>query len=529
MSLLLNGTTQRVYRHANVPDDLAFTIMGWVYVVAWGTDQTIFGLSEFTSTRRYVLQMDAVSGNKVKIWNDVGDAVGASALSAATWYHLAMVGDATSVRLYLNGVLEATASLNAGLIPVSLSVGATEATSGAWIEQSNIRITKMRVWDAALSPYEIGAERLSVKAVRTANLNIDSPMSGATLAASLLDFSSNARNWTADNTPTVAADPVVGGADGNVRLETTGDRRITSTGDLRVRTGTFFNAIRPDVIYGLNSGKTPFRFDSFSKLAGVFDSTWTTQRSGPQTISYDGFGNAKPTAVDTNPYVFDNVTTYGNDQRAAIQIGGFFDSANFAGPTVRASGTTDATYQCYDLRFNGTQFNLGKVVADVFTSFITFPVYLAPGDWIELKVQGTLLSASTIKAGVRALVGTWTDSSISSGAAGFEIEGGSGAVPLIMSWRGDSGENTWNTERGSIPVSAVVRTSSTVVTVTLPALPDYDITANETVTSTVPATAVVAATPITATPTFTISFTALVGLVRGIVTRLQAINRSAFY
>ena len=54
-------------------------------------------------------------------------------------------------------------------------------------------------------------------------------------------------------------------------------------------------------------------------------------------------------------------------------------------------------------------------------------------------------------------------------------------------------------------VSAVVRTSATVVTVTLTASATYDITAQETITVTVPATAVVAALAIVGAPTFTVA------------------------
>jgi hypothetical protein len=65
----------------------------------------------------------------------------------------------------------------------------------------------------------------------------------------------------------------------------------------------------------------------------------------------------------------------------------------------------------------------------------------------------------------------------------------------------DQSEATgWNAVRYDIPVSAVVRTSDTVVTITLPPLPGFDITSPETITATVPARAVVGAAPITATP-----------------------------
>lgn len=54
-------------------------------------------------------------------------------------------------------------------------------------------------------------------------------------------------------------------------------------------------------------------------------------------------------------------------------------------------------------------------------------------------------------------------------------------------------------------VSGVVRTSNTVVTITLDAQATYDITADETITVTVPATALVGNIALVGTPTFSIT------------------------
>jgi hypothetical protein len=68
-----------------------------------------------------------------------------------------------------------------------------------------------------------------------------------------------------------------------------------------------------------------------------------------------------------------------------------------------------------------------------------------------------------------------------------------------------SEEFGWNAEvRDKEDVSAVVRTSDTVVTITLSAAADYAIDDDETITVTVPSTAVDGGAEITATPTFTI-------------------------
>lgn len=59
--------------------------------------------------------------------------------------------------------------------------------------------------------------------------------------------------------------------------------------------------------------------------------------------------------------------------------------------------------------------------------------------------------------------------------------------------------------KGNIPVANVVRTSNTVCTITLQAQADYNITATETITATLPASALAGGAPIVATPTFTVA------------------------
>ena len=67
--------------------------------------------------------------------------------------------------------------------------------------------------------------------------------------------------------------------------------------------------------------------------------------------------------------------------------------------------------------------------------------------------------------------------------------------------------NGWNNVvQAGIPLGNVVRTSNTVVTITLPALAGYDITAQETITVTVPATALAQSSiAIAAIPTFDVT------------------------
>lgn len=81
----------------------------------------------------------------------------------------------------------------------------------------------------------------------------------------------------------------------------------------------------------------------------------------------------------------------------------------------------------------------------------------------------------------------------------------------------DSAQNEatgWDAEvKVKIPVTDVVRTSDTVVTITLTAEAAYDITAQETITAIVPVAALVSGGPLTATPAFTIDFGAVTSII----------------
>ena len=65
--------------------------------------------------------------------------------------------------------------------------------------------------------------------------------------------------------------------------------------------------------------------------------------------------------------------------------------------------------------------------------------------------------------------------------------------------------------KAGLAVGTVVRTSNTVVTVTLSAFATYDITARETITATIPSTALTAAAALVAAPTFDVFPTAAAG------------------
>lgn len=132
-------------------------------------------------------------------------------------------------------------------------------------------------------------------------------------------------------------------------------------------------------------------------------------------------------------------------------------------------------------------------------------------------VAGTIVPSATeaeIVAGGETIIITLSgDEWIAAGAGSFDLQ----RDEILQGLDSAQGETLgWNLiVRDLEPVTSVVRTSNTVVTITLTAKATYDITAQETITVTVPGTALVSTNPITATPTFTIE------VVSGIIHRLM--------
>ena len=121
-------------------------------------------------------------------------------------------------------------------------------------------------------------------------------------------------------------------------------------------------------------------------------------------------------------------------------------------------------------------------------------------------VTGTLSNGATeaeIRAGGETAIITLTgDTWVASGAT-FNAQ----RQAIIDGFdSGSAGATGWDAVvKALTPVTDVVRTSDTVVTVTFSARSTYNISANETITVTIPAAALTGAQAIVATPTFTIT------------------------
>lgn len=179
------------------------------------------------------------------------------------------------------------------------------------------------------------------------------------------------------------------------------------------------------------------RTDTFSGAAGPLDASWTQQRTGPNsTVNYDGAGNA--TAEDTagrNPYAFDNLNAYNQNQYVKGTVGGLSSGHDWAQVTTRAFGAGDASYVNYLATTDGasgaghTEF--AEITADVKTVLRNFATTFTDGDVLELQSIG--VNHEVFKNGVS--LGTQVDSSHAAGSAGLGFDDlFGGTTPLISLW-----------------------------------------------------------------------------------------------
>ena len=138
--------------------------------------------------------------------------------------------------------------------------------------------------------------------------------------------------------------------------------------------------------------------------------------------------------------------------------------------------------------------------------FFKNPLAIPPSSTPTAVVSGTVVSSATeaeIIVGGETIIITLTDDTWVASGATFDgirqdiIDGIDSAQSEATGWDA--------TVKATQGVSGVVRTSDTVVTITLDAQASYDISSAETITVTIPASAVVSAGAIVATPTFDIT------------------------
>jgi hypothetical protein len=122
--------------------------------------------------------------------------------------------------------------------------------------------------------------------------------------------------------------------------------------------------------------------------------------------------------------------------------------------------------------------------------------------WNVLQAESALVESNVVSGGKTIIITLTGDTWVASGTT-FDNQR-QNIIDGLDSAQSET--NGWNAEvRDKIAVTDVVRTSDTVVTITLDAESAYNISAQETITVTIPSTALVGGTQLTATPKILVS------------------------
>ena len=193
-----------------------------------------------------------------------------------------------------------------------------------------------------------------------------------------------------------------------------------------------------------------------------------------------------------------NVTTL--TDVLAFGNGTDYDTARLTLNTCASQDLTGSTgltgYTSAELvNFSGADYRTKAVSTLATAGTIDFIGAFLESSAITSDLTGTAIPTSAeadIVAGGKTIVITITGDTFVAAGAAFDAE----RQGLINGLTSAQTELTgWNNEvRDKEPVTSVVRTSDTVCTITLSSSANYDITANETITSTVQATALVTST-----------------------------------
>ncbi|GAA4352150.1 hypothetical protein GCM10023185_11540 [Hymenobacter saemangeumensis] len=200
-ALNFNGTNQ--YAEGTNPllplGNAARTLEAWVNPNTAGQGAVIFNYGTPTSNQRSGL---LISGGRLYYVGEFNDQVGVSVLPVGTWSHVAATYDGTTLRLYVNGVLEATKS-QAGnpfnTTGTTLRIGRRSLPQDG--EYLNGRVDEVRVWNRQLTAAEITQSAARTNPTSLAGLVARYAMSegsGTTTA----DFMGNGTAATLFNAPT---------------------------------------------------------------------------------------------------------------------------------------------------------------------------------------------------------------------------------------------------------------------------------------------------------------------------------------
>lgn len=211
MAVLMNSDTDYLTRGTNLPSSTNFTIAAWVKLntaLSVRNNDYQTGLAHYGTTTKsqfWGTPSWETPGSAFQVRNDCGGGGSTdwatTKPTTATWYYIALTGDATNNKGYFytwNGSTFTRADSAIASIVVgspgtasALYVGSDGGAANSYLDAS---FCYVRVWDVALTPTEIEAELVSSVIVKTANIN--TALGACTSSSFANDVSGNGRNWT---------------------------------------------------------------------------------------------------------------------------------------------------------------------------------------------------------------------------------------------------------------------------------------------------------------------------------------------
>lgn len=149
---------------------IPFSVSMWVMFNTLSALRRLFGIFGSGANNAPVSMGTNATGKLLASSVDGGDVAGATTLSTATWYYLAMTvvssaNTGTAIG-YINSVSEVTNSnLNGGPSATEVAVGGSSGDRNA-----DARIAAVKMWSAVLTVAEIENERWSYMPKKTASL-----------------------------------------------------------------------------------------------------------------------------------------------------------------------------------------------------------------------------------------------------------------------------------------------------------------------------------------------------------------------
>lgn len=213
MSVRTFGTGEYLKRTANLPTSTAFTFCGWSKMTRitgagsfqyWGVEN-----ADATSSA-YLLLGYPETGNFEVSTSGTGGAVSfASNPTDETWFFWALTCSGTGVGS-LNGYwayVTDTTFKTAAARGASFTTARVTLGNDSYDEWMNASYFAVKLYDAVLTSTELWQEMQTVRPVRTANLNIWSPLWDINDEK---DYSGNGRDWTSSGTLSSEDNPPIG-------------------------------------------------------------------------------------------------------------------------------------------------------------------------------------------------------------------------------------------------------------------------------------------------------------------------------